>query len=173
MRTIELKANIPLKIKKILKNSYKELKIPYQKFRVYDKPKIFCIGLNKTGTTSLKMEMLELGFVTGDQRKAELLVEDWAKRDFSRLVKYCQTAQFFQDVPFSYPFTFIPMDQALPRSKFILTIRRSAEEWYHSLIQFHGKLWGNGNVPPTAEDLKNATYLYKGRPYRTRKLVHQ
>lgn len=31
---------------------------------------------------------------------------------------------------------------------------------------------GNGNVPPTAEDLKNASYIYKGRPYRTKKLIH-
>jgi hypothetical protein len=141
-------------------------------FRVLGKKKVFCIGLNKTGTTSLKKEMQELGFIIGDQRRAELLVDDWAKRDFKRLIRYCRTAQFFQDVPFSYPFTFIALDQAFPGSKFILTLRDNAEQWYNSLIKFHGKLWGNGKIPPSAEDLKNATYLYKGRPYYVRKLVH-
>ena len=136
------------------------------------KPKIFCVGLNKTGTTSLKKEMEIQGYTVGDQRKAELLFDDWVKRDFKRIIRYCRTAEFFQDVPFSYPFTFIAMDQAFPGSKFILTTRDSAEEWYNSLIHFHGKLWGNGNVPPTTEDLKNATYIYKGFPYYSRFRVH-
>ena len=136
------------------------------------KPKIFCVGLNKTGTTSLKKEMEIQEYTVGNQRTAELLFDDWVKRDFKRIIRYCHTAEFFQDVPFSYPYTFMAMDQAFPGSKFILTTRDSAEEWYNSLIRFHGKLWGNGNVPPTTEDLKNATYLYKGSPYYTRFRVH-
>lgn len=140
--------------------------------KAFGKPKIFCIGFNKTGTTSLKTEMALQGFTVGNQRQAELLFDDWVKRDFKRLIRYCRTAEFFQDVPFSYPYTFIAMDQAFPGSKFILTVRNNAEQWYNSLIRFHGKLWGNGNVPPTTEDLKNATYIEKGRPYRNRFLVH-
>jgi len=136
------------------------------------RPKIFCIGLNKTGTTSLKKEMELQGYTVGNQRQAELLFEDWIKRDFKRIIRYCRTAQFFQDVPFSYPYTFIAMDQAFPGSKFILTVRKNAEEWYDSLIRFHGKLWGNGNIPPTAEDLKSATYIYKGQPYHSIFYVH-
>jgi hypothetical protein len=165
MSKTTLKKYIPLSVKRLVKNSYHRLK-------VMGKPKIFCIGLNKTGTTSLKTEMQELGFMVGNQREAELMVEDWAKRDFNRLIKYCRTAQFFQDVPFSYPYTFIVMDQAFPGSKFILTIRDNAEEWYNSVIKFQSKLWGNSKVPPTSEDLKKANYIYKGRPYQTKKLVH-
>jgi hypothetical protein len=116
--------------------------------RALGKPKIFCIGLNKTGTTSLKKEMALQGFTVGNQRQAELLFDDWVKRDFRRIVRYCRTARFFQDAPFSYPYTFIALDQAFPGSKFILTVRDNAEQWYNSLIRFHGKLWGNGNTPP-------------------------
>ena len=140
--------------------------------KAWGKPKIFCVGLNKTGTTSLMKEMLLQDFAVGNQRQAELLFDDWVKRDFKRISRYCRTAEFFQDAPFSYPYTFIAMDQAFPNSKFILTIRDNAEAWYSSLIRFHGKLWGNGNIPPTADDLKNATYIDKGRPYRTRFMVH-
>ena len=112
------------------------------------------------------------GYIVGNQRRAELLFDDWVKRDFRRLIGYCKTAQFFQDAPFSYPFTFIAMDQAFPQSKFILTVRNDAEQWYHSLVNFHSKMWGNGHMPPTPEDLKNAAYLYKGQPYRIRKLLY-
>ena len=112
------------------------------------------------------------GYTVGNQRQAELLFDDWVKRDFKRIIRYCRTAEFFQDAPFSYPYTFIAMDQAFPGSKFILTLRDNADKWYDSLIRFHGKLWGNGNVPPTTEELKNATYIYKGFPYYARFCVH-
>jgi Sulfotransferase domain len=156
---------IKIKLKRIIKRKYNFI-------RSYNKSKIFCIGLNKTGTTSLKVEMKELGYVVGNQRKAELLFDDWIKRDFKKLIRYCKSAQFFQDAPFSFPFTFIAMDQAFPGSKFILTVRDDAEQWYNSLIRFHGKIWGNGNIPPTVEDLKNAEYIYKGFPYYSRKLKY-
>ncbi|MFO7841297.1 MAG: sulfotransferase [Fidelibacterota bacterium] len=160
------------KLKKILLPVYHTLLSGYTTLRALGKRKIFCIGMNKTGTTSLKEEMLLQGYPVGNQRRAERLIDDWAKRDFRRIIRHCRTAQFFQDVPFSYPYTFIVMDHAFPGSKFILTVRDSAEAWYDSVIRFHGKKWGRGNVPPTAEDLKHATYLYKGRPYHTRKLVY-
>lgn len=140
--------------------------------RSIGRPKIFCVGLNKTGTTSLKKEMELRKYTVGNQRQAELLFDDWVKRDFKRIIRYCRTAEFFQDAPFSYPYTFTAMDQAFPGSKFILTLRDNADKWYDSLIRFHGKLWGNGHVPPTTEDLKNAAYIYKGFPYHSRFRVH-
>ena len=101
------------------------------------KPKVFCIGLNKTGTTSLKKESGLQGYTVGNQRQAELLFDDWVKRDFKRIIRYCHTAEFFQDAPFSYPYTFIALDQAFPGSKFILTLRDNADEWYYSFrVQF-------------------------------------
>jgi hypothetical protein len=155
--------------KKFIKASLKE-KINYIKYR--HTQKIFCIGLNKTGTTSFSKAMEELGFKVGNQREAEKLFDDWVKRDFSKLTKYCKKAEFFQDVPFSLPYTFIAMDQAFPGSKFILTIRDDAEQWYNSLTKAHAKKWGKNNRIPTAEDLKNATYINKGHPWHTRIHIH-
>lgn len=135
------------------------------------KEKVFGIGANKTGTTSLKTAMEELGYSIGNQRVAELLVYDYAVRDFSKVVDYCRSADFFQDTPFSKPYTYIILDHEFPGSKFILTVRDSAEQWYKSVIKFQTKLWGkNGNLP-TEEDLKNATYIYKGRPWHTKRLI--
>lgn len=134
------------------------------------KEKVFGIGANKTGTTSLKSAMEELGYSIGNQRVAELLMYDYAIRDFSKIVDYCHTADFFQDIPFSKPYTYAILDHEFPNSKFILTIRDSAEQWYNSLISFHTNLWGEGGQTPSKEDLKKATYIYQGFPWHANRI---
>lgn len=129
-----------------------------------NKTKIFIIGLNKTGTTSLGKTLEDFGYMVGNQLIGEVLFDEWLKRDFKKLSDFCKTAEVFQDAPFSFPDTYLYLDQKYPDSKFILTVRDSPEQWYQSLITFHGDIWGNGNIPPTSNDLKEATYLYKGFP---------
>lgn len=119
--------------------------------------KVFCIGQNKTGTTSLTSVLQNLGYRIGNQVKAEMLADDWSKRDFRNIVKLCKTADAFQDVPFSNDFTYGVLDYAFPGSKFILTVRKDKDEWYDSLIRFHTKIIGKGRVP-TADDLKEFNY---------------
>lgn len=94
-------------------------------FKAIGKPKIFCVGLNKTGTTSLKKEMENLGYIVGDKKKGRNMIDFWAKREFKPIIRFCKTAEFFQDAPFSFPYTFIALDQAFPNSKFILLLRDS------------------------------------------------
>jgi len=128
---------------------------------VRGKQKIFCIGRNKTGTTSLKKAFEDLGFIVGNQREAFLLLNDYIARDFEAIKKYCKAAQVFQDFPFSYPDTYRFLDQAYPNSKFILSIRNSPDQWYESVVTFHSKLFGGGNLP-TVSLLKDADYIWKG-----------
>lgn len=125
------------------------------------KQKVFCIGQNKTGTTSIEAVLKKLGYKMGKQRKGELLIHDWAKRDFKKIIKLCRTADAFQDTPFSGDFTYQALDNAFPNSKFILTVRNSKEEWYKSIVSFHTKIVGKNRVP-TASDLKEFSYCYKG-----------
>ena len=54
------------------------------------------LGLNKTGTTLLRQAMLDSGYIIDNQIKVELLFDDWVKRDFQKIIKYCRTVQFFQ-----------------------------------------------------------------------------
>lgn len=140
--------------------------------RSLGKQKIFGIGLNKTGTTSLKVAMDELGFIVGHQRTGEKLMEDWIKRNFKPVVKYCKTAQFFQDAPFSKPYTYVVLDHEFPNSKFILTVRDSAEQWYNSLTKFHAKKWGKDGRLPTKEDLKQASYIEKGWAWKMNRISY-
>tara|TARA_R110002049_G_scaffold276348_1_gene454581 strand:+ start:731 stop:1444 length:714 start_codon:yes stop_codon:yes gene_type:complete len=139
--------------------------------RSLGKPKIFGIGNNKTGTTSLKVAMKDLGYLVGSQRHAENLLSEWSKRDFKKIVEYCRSAEFFQDIPFSKPYTFVALDYEFPKSKFILTVRDSPEQWYNSLVSFHSKIWGKDGRVPTKEDLQNATYIYKGQPWEANRMT--
>lgn len=123
--------------------------------------KIFCIGANKTGTTSMEFVFRSLGLAVGNQGQAEMLRHDWARQDYRRIIRYCQSAEAFQDAPFSYEGTFRWMDEAFPRSKFILTVRNNADEWFESLVRFHSWLVGKGRIP-TADDLRQFNYCYRG-----------
>lgn len=137
------------------------------------KTKVFCIGKNKTGTTSLTKALTDLGYKMGDQTEGEWLSDKWYTRDFSGLKNYCQKSDAFQDIPFSRKFTYIYLDQIFPGSKFILSIRDSAEQWYYSLVSFHAKTFASDSKTVTADDLKNATYLYPGFAYKSFKELYQ
>ncbi|MFT6855990.1 MAG: hypothetical protein ACJA0X_001967 [Cyclobacteriaceae bacterium] len=159
-----------------MKRKMKELLMfalkPYNKLRYGNKQKIFCIGKNKTGTTSMSAFLKTLGFKVAPQRPAELLIHDWGKRNFSNIINYVKVSGVaFQDIPFSLAETYQVMDSAFPNSKFILTVRDSPETWYHSLTSFHSKLFGNGHLP-TKEDLQNVDYMYKGFAWELNRLIH-
>jgi len=134
--------------------------------------KIFCIGFGKTGTTSLGFALKQFGFKLGNQSVAEILTEDWFNRRVDRIIKYCACYDAFQDLPFAMPDLYKELDEAFPQSKFILTVRDSAEQWFNSLTKFHGKKFsfGEENIP-TEIDLANAEYCYKGWPLDTKRFL--
>lgn len=135
------------------------------------KQKIFCVGLNKTGTTTLEKAFQDFNYSLGMQSDGELLIKDWYKRDFNSIVRLCKTAEAFQDAPFSLPYTYVLLDQYFPNAKFILTVRDNPDQWYNSLINFHSKLWGNGIDPPTIQELKEAKYRYKGYAFEVNRML--
>jgi hypothetical protein len=133
--------------------------------------KVFVIGRNKTGTTSMKAALRRLGYVIGDQAAAELLLDDWGRRDFRRIVEYCKSADAFQDIPFSLGHTYKAVDAAFPGSKFVLTVRDSAEQWYESLVRFHTMIVGKNRVP-TADDIKQLRYRRPGYMWQAAQLTY-
>lgn len=112
-----------------------------------------------------------MGFIVGEQRLGELLLQDWGRRDFRRLFWYCRTAEAFQDVPFSLPFTYQALDGRFPGSRFILTVRDHAEQWYNSLMRFYANKISHRRIP-TLEDLKAYTYVYPGYLYEANRLMN-
>jgi len=136
--------------------------------------KIFCIGQNKTGTTSLEKSLSLFGFKMGNQSISEVLGLDWLiDKNAERIINYCYTADAFQDAPFSFPGLYKELDKAFPNSKFILTVRGSPDEWFKSLVKFHTNLFSSDPIrPPNADDLNNATYCYKGYAFEILSLLY-
>lgn len=151
-----IKKYIPTSIKKDLRDKVNH-------FKSLGKTKYFCVGRNKTGTTSLKKAFEDLGFTIGRQEEAERLHDKYFfDHKFDEIIKYCKTAQVFQDVPFSHSEIIEPVDKAFPGSKFILTVRDNPDQWYNSITKYHAKRHGlNGRIP-TYEDIINCPYHSKG-----------
>jgi hypothetical protein len=156
-------------IKRIISRSSSGLK--YIKNHFYAAEKVFCVGRNKTGTTSIDRALRDLGYRVAPQEPAEWLTEKWSKRDFRELSRFCLKYDAFQDVPFSYPFTYQQMDQSFPNAKFVLTVRDSADEWYRSVARFHSKGTGGKGVP-SAEDVKAHPYRYRGFVWDCQRLLY-
>jgi len=134
--------------------------------------KIFCIGRNKTGTCSIEQAVVSLGYTFTVQNQGERLFGDWMRRDFSRIIDLARGADAGQDIPFSLPYTYQALDAAFPGSRFILTLRDSPEQWYESLVRFHGKLMRCGDRRPTAADLKQIAYIEPGWLYRAQRAIY-
>lgn len=141
-------------------------KLLFQEFDQVQSPKIFCVGLNKTGTTSLQKALIDISIKVGNQRKGERLLDAYVKRNFRPIIQFCKSAQAFQDFPFSAPLTYKYLSQAYPNSKFILSIRDSDEQWYDSLVRFHTRIYSATAAPPTRNDLQRSTYVEKGWSWR-------
>ncbi len=110
---------------------------------------IFCIGHNKTGTTSLAHLLASGGYRMAPQRIGEALLPAWYAGDNHSIIAWIQTSksQFYQDVPFSYPNTYKWLVEAFPKAYFIHTIRNSAEEWLDSRMRFDKKIVGSEGNP--------------------------
>ena len=91
--------------------------------------KIFGIGLNKTGTTTLDHCAQLLGYkVKGCDRG---LLKDFHDGDFRRFDSVISSHDVFQDWP--WPLMYKYLDEAYPGSKFILTTRVTDRAWLKSL----------------------------------------
>ena len=130
--------------------------------------KVFCIGFNKTGTTSLTETLERHRYKLAPQDKGEKLVSDWAKGDFTNIIDLCKKHEAFQDRPFSMPGTYKHLDKAFPNSKFILSIRDTPDKWYDSFLRFQIKIFG-GETSPDASILKRSRHCYRGWMYHVMK----
>ena len=83
-------------MKIIFRKIINTVKIKVLSYKVRNKTKFFCIGRNKTGTTSLKKAFSDLGFIVGNQTLSEKLYDRYFfSNDFDKIVSYCETAEVF------------------------------------------------------------------------------
>lgn len=93
-------------------------------------PKVFGIGLNKTGTTTLNQCGRILGYQCAPYSH-DLIQKVHRSSDLNLLFKYAEPFDLFEDWP--WPLYFQQLDQRFPGSKFILTRRSSPDKWLESL----------------------------------------
>lgn len=151
---------VALNISKHIKGLKKRVENLYKKTFYARDPKIFIVGFGRTGTTSLKWTFDKMGYLVGDQHRAEQLLHEYNDGNFEAIIDYCRSARVFQDTPFSLPETFRHMDEAYPDAKFILTVRDTAEQWFGSLVAY--KTMKFGGKLPTPKELKETVYNWKG-----------
>ena len=126
--------------------------------------KIFGIGFNKTGTTTLEKILQCYGYKMPNQQEQESrLTKQTYQTNYSELKDFCSRFDAFQDLPFSQGFTFIVADSLFPNSKFILT-ERDSESWYNSMKTYYLRNYlDNISKPICEKDVKGKyKYLYSG-----------
>lgn len=91
-------------------------------------PKIFGLGLNKTGTSTLGAMLKAFGFNHAPYRRD--LVRAWHRRDYDKVWNSIERHDSFEDWPYSlmYPM----LSERYPDARFILTRRSSPERWLSS-----------------------------------------
>ena len=123
-------------------------------FAVYRKsarmtPKVFVIGINKTGTTSLAEALRILGydhFSTYFNKRPDIV--DWRRKgDYRRLIRWARKFDSFDDGPWYNPDVIEKMDVAFPGSKFIL-LNRDENEYMKSYLTYFARR-------PNVKTLKN------------------
>ncbi len=94
--------------------------------------KVFGIGLNKTGTTTLGQCGRILGLRCTSCNRT--LLEDFRLRsDLSRIISVVEANDLFEDWP--WPLLYRELDRLFPGCKFILTVRADETRWLKSISQ--------------------------------------
>ena len=106
-----------------------------------DRPKVFCIGFHKTGTTSLKMALMQLGYrVTGPFARRDRNIGETVEAKARQIIAEYDA---FQDNP--WPIIYRFLDREYPGSKFILSLRPT-DKWIASVVDHFGS-----SQPPMRE----------------------
>ena len=99
------------------------------------KNKVFCIGFQKTGTSSMRDALQQLGYrvagVYGRDKSLAELRETYVAQGLA----IAEEHDSVEDMP--WPLIFRELDQAFPSSRFVLTLR-DTDRWYKSIAGHFG-----------------------------------
>lgn len=102
-----------------------------------ERGKVFGIGLNKTGTTTLGLCLQHFGYrhTSSDLELTRLV----GRGEVEPVLRYAEGFDSFEDWP--WPLIYRQLDERFPGSRFILTVRRNSDVWFRSLKK-HALLTG-------------------------------
>jgi hypothetical protein len=104
-------------------------------------PKVFCIGFNKTGTTSLGQALEILGYHHSSFNR-KVWVEFYLKGRFDKLVEYTAKFDSFDDLPWLKQDMIPILDKRFPGSKYIY-LERDESSWKRSLARWGELTFGS------------------------------
>lgn len=114
-----------------------------------EKPRVFCVGWHKTGTSTLGLALIELGYSVLGARLD--MVHPLRRGELESVLNLAGEYDALQDVPWAALFR--ELDERYPGSKFILT-ERDEKTWLASAsrhfgrtrIPLHDWLYGEGSL---------------------------
>lgn len=101
--------------------------------------KVFCIGFNKTGTTSFGAAMRQLGF-----RHASFSQQIWGlykSNDIVDILQYTAKFESLDDLPWLKDDMIPVLDRVFPGSKFVY-LERDEQSWMKSMNSWWYKIFG-------------------------------
>lgn len=121
--------------------------------KTYD-PKVFGIGLARTGTTSLHLALQILGYRSVHFPSFNMR---WVKAGILKLRNGYRTYDAMSDAPVALLYK--RLDREYPGSKFILTVRADREKWLDS-VQNHKNFKPGNQIPRHLQLLHKRLYGY-------------
>ncbi|MEM9783658.1 MAG: sulfotransferase family protein [Pseudomonadota bacterium] len=97
--------------------------------------KIFCVGFQKSGTTSLESALQMLGFTVASVYGRKLSLAELQARYVSLGLARARTVDAVQDMP--WPLLYRELDKAFPDAKFVLSVR-DEDAWWSSILGHFG-----------------------------------
>ena len=156
---------------KAVKNYYRKIRLSLNKFK--KNPKIFIIGANKTGTTSMRELFREMNFNVAPQEYQEKYFDGIMRNSTGEKKKYFDEQikffvdkyQVFQDMPFSIKNFYKEVNRLYPKSFYIL-LNRDPDQWYISFLNALIKHTNSKDLKNLDfKKLKNNSYVRKGYLY--------
>lgn len=126
--------------------------------------KIFGIGLNKTGTTTLGSALEILGYSKHVKSNLDLL-KSWQEGHYEPLWRTVEQNNNFEDWP--WPLVYQEVFEKYSDAKFILTVRKDENAWFKSLCKHaektgpteHRKIVYGSYMPHDFEDTYKKFYM--------------
>lgn len=128
------KSNITSKKKNTMVTNKLSLLIS-SRFQV-DKPKIFCISMQRTGTTSVGQFLKDHGYrVAGYGSHSKVWSDLWEKGDYEGIFRSTvfKSYQAYEDNPWWFPDFYRLLNHRFPKAKFIL-LYRDSDKWFDSML---------------------------------------
>jgi Sulfotransferase domain len=125
-------------IKNAVRLSTKEIEI-YLRRKNYE-PKVFCVGFNKTGTTSIGKALEMLGYDHSSFNQ-KVWLNYYLKGRFDKVIEYAAKYQSFDDLPWLKEDLIPILDESFVGSKYIY-LERDEISWKRSFGRWNQVMFG-------------------------------